>query len=146
MKAFFVTKRLVFGSAITTWRHVEQLQELGITYVINLRRSTNNKKIRQFKWLWLPFKDDKKKRPRWFYRNALKFHMKAARKRNGKVLVMCHHGICRSVSLVYFILRARGIGEPEAELKVRQARRRVQIARAYRESGEKYLREIGSCQ
>ena len=140
MKAFFVTERLAFGSSITTWRHVEQLQELGITHIINLRRSTNNKKIRRFRWLWLPFKDDKKRRPRWFYRRALKFHRRATQKRNSKVFVMCHHGICRSASLVYFLLRARGIGAPRAELIVRQARQRVQIARAYRESGEQYLR------
>jgi hypothetical protein len=73
VKAVFVTKRLAFGSAITKWRHVEQLRELGITHVINLRR-VNNKKIRQFKWLWLPFEDNKKPRPRWFYGSALKFH------------------------------------------------------------------------
>jgi protein-tyrosine phosphatase len=143
VKAFFVTKRLAFGSAISTWRHVERLQDLGITHVINLRRSANNKKIRQFEWLWLPFKDDKKNRPRWFYRRALKFHTRAARKQNSKVLVMCHHGICRSASLTYFLLRAQGIGASRAELMVRQARRRVQIARAYRDSGEKYLCKIG---
>jgi len=55
---------------------------------------------------------------------------------------MCHHGICRSASLVYFLLRAEGVGALKAELLVRQARPRVQIARAYRESGEKYLRKI----
>jgi hypothetical protein len=32
-------KPLAFGSAITTWGHVEQLQTLGITHVINLRQS-----------------------------------------------------------------------------------------------------------
>lgn len=141
MKAYFVTKRLAFGSAITSWTHVEHLQDLGITHVINLRRSTNNKKIRQFKWLWLPFKDDKKARPRWFYRRVLKFQKRAAQKRTRKVFVMCHHGICRSASLVYFLLRAQGVGAFKAELMVRQARSRVQIARAYRESAEKYLRK-----
>ena len=37
MKVFWVSKRLAFGSAITTWGHVEQLQALGITHVVNLR-------------------------------------------------------------------------------------------------------------
>jgi protein-tyrosine phosphatase len=145
VKVFFVTKRLAFGSAITTWRHVIQLQDMGITHVINLRRSTNNRKVRQFDWLWLPFKDDKKKRPRSFYHRALKFHKRAARERNSRLLVMCHHGICRSASLVYFLLRARRISASKAELMVRDARRRVEIARAYRDCGEKYLRKIGSC-
>jgi hypothetical protein len=76
LKAFFVTKRLAFGSAITKWRHAEQLQKLGTSHVVNLRR-TNNKKIRQFEWLWLPFKDDKKPRPGWLYKSALKFYRRA---------------------------------------------------------------------
>jgi len=139
VKVFFVTNRLAFGSAITTWRHVKQVQDMGVTHIINLRRRTNSRKVRQFEWLWLPFKDDKKKRPRWFYRRALKFHKRAAREPNSKVLVMCHHGICRSASLVYFFLRARGIGPFRAKLMVREARPRVQIARAYRESCEQYL-------
>jgi hypothetical protein len=67
MKAVFVTKRLAFGSGITKWRDVEQLERLGITHVINLRRNIHDKKVRQFECLWLPFNDDKQPRPRWFY-------------------------------------------------------------------------------
>src|ERR1700679_3197469 len=33
MKAYFINKRLAFGSGIKTWRHVEQLQALGITHL-----------------------------------------------------------------------------------------------------------------
>ncbi len=65
MKAVFVTKRLAFGSGITKWRDVEQLHKLGITHVVNLRWNLHDKKVRQFECLWLPFKDDKKLRPRW---------------------------------------------------------------------------------
>lgn len=63
MKAFFVSKRLAFGSAIKTKSHVKQLKALGITHVINLRRSTN-RKIQKFRNIWIPFKDDKKP-PAW---------------------------------------------------------------------------------
>ncbi len=77
MKAFWVTKRLAFGSAITTWRHVEQLQTLGITHIVNLRHGKHGKKVKQFKNLWLPFRDDMKPRPKWFYRSALRFYVKA---------------------------------------------------------------------
>jgi protein-tyrosine phosphatase len=139
VKVFFVAKRLAFGSAITTWSDVKQLQGLGITHVINLLRNTNTKKIRQFKWLWLPFKDDKKARPRWFYKNALKFHKRATRKRGRKVFVMCHHGISRSASLAYFLLRASGLGADKAESTIRQARPCAKIVRAYRQAGEEYL-------
>ena len=64
MKVFWVSKRLAFGSAITTWQHVEKLQALGVTHVINLRHGKHDKKVRQFKSLWLPFRDDKEPRPR----------------------------------------------------------------------------------
>ena len=141
MKVFFVAKRLAFGSMVTTWSDVEQLQDLGITHVMNLLRNKNTRKIRQFKWLWLPFKDDKEPRPRWFYKKALKFHKRAARDRRRKVFVMCHHGISRSASLTYFLLRASGLGTHKAESIVREARLCVQIVPAYRESGEEYLRQ-----
>jgi hypothetical protein len=77
MKVFWVSKRLAFGSAITTWQHVEKLQARGFTHVINLRHGKHSKKVREFKNLWLPFQDDMKSRPRWFYRCALRFYKRA---------------------------------------------------------------------
>jgi hypothetical protein len=139
MKAWFVTKRLAFGSAITTRGHVEQLRALGITHVINLRHGKNNKKVRQFKSLWLPFRDDLKPRPNWFHRRAMKFYEKAIQKPNTKVLVMCHHGVCRSASLTYFFLRVDGLGPARAKSTVLDARGCARIIPAYRESGENFL-------
>ncbi len=40
-----MAKRLAFGSAITTWRHVEQLNALSITHVINLRRNKHGNTV-----------------------------------------------------------------------------------------------------
>ena len=57
-KLFWASKRLAFGSAVTTWGHVEKLQTLGITHVIGLRHGKHGKKIREFESLWLPFKDE----------------------------------------------------------------------------------------
>lgn len=139
MKVFFVTKRLAFGSAITTWPNVERLRDLGITHVINLQRNKNNKKVRQFEWLWLPFRDDKKSRPRWFYKKALKFHKRAMQDRGRKVFVMCHHGISRSASMTYFLLRTSGLGSDKAESTIRRVRPCAKIVPAYRQSGEEYL-------
>src|SRR5579862_5191781 len=98
MRVFWVSKRLAFGSAVTTWGHVEKLQALGFSHVINLRHGNHNKKVRQFKNLWLPFRDDMQPRPKWFYRDASHFYRKAVRKPKSKIFVMCHHGICRSAS------------------------------------------------
>jgi protein-tyrosine phosphatase len=139
MKVFWVSRRLCFGSAITTWSHVEKLQTLGITHVVNLRRNKHRKKLRQFKSLWLPFRDDKKPRPKWFYRRALHFHVRAMRRRHARLFVMCHHGICRSASLTYFLLRSNGLSNQWAQSAVIGARPRAIICRAYRESGEIFL-------
>ncbi len=139
MKAFFVTRRLAFGSAITSWRHVERLRALGITHVLNLRYSTHSRKVRQFKALWLPFHDDAKPRPKWFYRKARKFYRKAMKKPGSRVFVMCHHGLCRSPSMVYFLLRVSGAGPRKAVALVLQARSSARVVRAYRESGERFL-------
>lgn len=139
MKAFWVSKRLAFGSAVTTWGHVERLQAFGVTHVINLRHGKHGKPIRQFKSLWLPFKDDMKPRPKWFYRRALRFYRKAMRKPNAKVFVMCHHGVCRSASLTYFLLRAAGADHYQAQRTVLRVRPGAVICRAYRESGEIFL-------
>jgi protein-tyrosine phosphatase len=140
LKIFFVTKRLAFGSAIRTRSDVERLKALGVTHVINLRRYTNSKKVKKFKWLWLPFSDDKQPRPDWFYRKAHKFYRKASRKRRNKVFVMCHHGISRSPSLTYFLLRCDAVTPNEAKGAVRTARPRARLARVYVESTEAYLR------
>ncbi len=139
MKAVFVTKRLAFGSGITKWRDVEQLQSLGITHVINLRRNVHDKRVRQFECLWLPFKDDKQPRPGWFYRKTVRFYRQAMRDRYAKVFVMCRLGVCRSASLTYFLLRAAGKTETAAHRLVTNARPWATVARAYRESGEEFL-------
>ena len=141
MKAFFVSKRLAFGSAINTKTHVKKLKALGITHVINLRRS-NNKQIQKFSNLWLCFPDDLKPRPRWFYKRTLKFYRKAMERRHSKLFVMCHHGICRSASLTYFLLRSAGKNRNKAELRIKAARPTARVVRAYRESGEKYLERM----
>jgi protein-tyrosine phosphatase len=140
MKVFWVSKRLAFGNTVTTWQHVEQLQELGITHIINLRHGKHSKKVRKFKSLWLPFRDDGKSRPRWFYRWALRFYKRAMRKPNNKVFVMCHHGISRSPYLAYFLLRgALGFTHSRAQNAVLRVRPRAIIARGYREGGEIFL-------
>ena len=138
MKAFFVSKRLAFGSAIKTKTHVKKLKALGITHVINLRRS-NNKKIQRFANIWLPFPDDLKPRPRWFYKRTLKFYRKAMKRGHSKLFVMCHHGICRSASLAYFFLRYSGKSRIQAKRRIKTARPMARVVPAYRKSSEVYL-------
>lgn len=139
MKAFFVSERLAFGSAIKNRTHVKQLQALGITHVINLRCSNNNAKVRKFKHIWLPFHDDKRPRPRWFYKRTLKFYRKAMKRHDAKLFVMCHHGICRSASLTYFFLRSSGKSTRKAEHKIKSARPAARLVPAYRRSGDSFL-------
>ena len=138
MKTFFVSKRLAFGSAIKTKTHAKKLKALGITHVINLRRS-NNRHVQKFSHIWLPFPDDLKPRPRWFYKRTLKFYRKAIRQHDAKLFVMCHHGICRSASLTYIFLRHSGKSRIVAQRKIRTARPTARVVPAYRESGEIYL-------
>lgn len=142
MKAFFVSNRLAFGSAIKTKTHVKQLKALGITHIINLRWSNNNAKVQKFRHIWLRFHDDKKPRPRWFYKRALKFYRKAMKNRDAKLLVMCHHGICRSASLTYFFLRYSGRSPAKAESEIVRARPTARVVPAYRESTEKHLSRV----
>lgn len=138
MKVFWVTKRLAFASAVTTQGHIEKLRSLGITHVINLRWSSDAR-VRQFPHIWLRFHDDEKPRPRWFYRRALKFYRKAMKHPGAKLLVMCHHGRCRSASLSYFLLRASGKSPIKAEHTIKNARPVARIVQAYRESSENFL-------
>jgi protein-tyrosine phosphatase len=139
MKAFWVSKQLGFASAITSNGHVKKLQAAGVTHVINLRHSKHGKKIRKFKSLWLPFKDDMKPRPEWFYHDALKFYQDAMQHPKSRVLAMCHHGICRSASLTYFLLRTEGFTPSRAKLAVRTSRRYARVIPAYQESSEEFL-------
>jgi protein-tyrosine phosphatase len=140
MKVFCVSKRLAFGSAICSWQHVRQLHAMGFSHVLNLRSSKRYKtKLRSFHSLWLPFPDNKKPRPSWFYRDALRFYEHAARRSDSAVFVMCHHGICRSASLTYFLLRASGLASTRAQNAVLRVRPRAIICRAYRECGEQFL-------
>ena len=138
MKAYWVSRRLAFGSAITTWQHVEQLQAHGMTHVINLRHGKHSKKVREFENLWLPFRDDMKPRPKWFYRDALKFYRRAMSKPNAKVFVMCRHGLSRSPSLTYFLLRLDGFSPARAKRTVLKSRRCARLVPAYQRSGEDF--------
>jgi predicted protein tyrosine phosphatase len=141
MRVFFVNDRLAFGSAIKTWQHVDKLRAVGITHVVNLRRR-ENRKMQAFRYLWLRFADNKKPRPPWFYHRALAFYRRAMSRNEGKFLVMCHHGLCRSPSLTYFFLRSSGASPEEAESLVIRAKPRARVVRAYRESGEDFLRRL----
>ena len=138
MKVFWVSKRLAFGSAVTTWGHVERLQAHGITHIINLRHRKHGKKVREFKSLWLPFKDDMEPRPKWFYRHALRFYAKAMRHPDPKLFVMCHHGLSRSPSLTYFLLRLDGFSPERAKRTILKARQYARIAPAYQRTGEDF--------
>jgi protein-tyrosine phosphatase len=120
-------------------RHVKRLESLGITHVIDVRHYPS-KKLRKFKTIRLNFKDNARPRPMWFYARALRFYEKAMRQPGSKVLVMCRAGRRRSANMTYFLLRASGVGPSEAEATIRRARPCIQIVRAYRESGEVYLR------
>ena len=139
MRVYWVKRDLAFGSIIKAWRDVDSLRELGVTHVINLLKHRNGKKIKLFDSIWLPFKDDKKPRPKWFYRKALKFHKRASRKNNSKLLVMCYHGRSRSASLTYFLLRSSGMSAVKAENRIRTARTNAMLPVAYRNSGERFL-------
>jgi hypothetical protein len=140
MKVFWVSKRLAFGSAIGSWQDVRRLHAMGFSHVVNLRSSKRYRtKLRSFHSLWLPFPDNKKPRPSWFYRDALRFHERAMEESGSNVFVMCHHGICRSASLTYFLLRASGFSSARAKNTVLRVRPRAIICRAYRECGEEFL-------
>ena len=139
MIVFFVTERLAFGSKCTRSRHVERLCALGITHVIDVRNYAG-KKLRKFKIIRLNFKDDARPRPMWFYARALRFYENALKHPNSKVYVMCRAGRRRSANMVYFLLRASGVGPRKAENTIRRARPCIQIVRAYRLSGEQFLK------
>lgn len=141
MVVFFVKKRLAFGSKATRLRHVERLRAMGITHIIDVRKY-RAKKLDRFKRICLNFNDDGRPRPEWFYSRALAFFKKAMRQPGSKVFVMCRAGRRRSANMTYFLLRASGIGQSEAEAKIRRARPCIQIVRAYRESGEQYLHRM----
>jgi hypothetical protein len=104
LKVVFVSKRLAFGSTIKTQVHAERLGALGITHIINLRWSQNNARVRQLPHTWLRLHDDKKSRPRWFYRRALKFYNRAMKDPRTTIFVMRHHGICRSASVGFILV------------------------------------------
>ena len=140
MRVFWVSERLAFGSAFSSWQDVRQLHALGLTHVINLRSSRRYRmKLRSFHSLWLPFPDDKEPRPARFYRDALRFYKRAMQGDDFKIFVMCHRGICRSASLAYFLLRASGFSHTRAESTILRVRSCAIICRAYRECGEDFL-------
>jgi protein-tyrosine phosphatase len=145
MKVFWVNERLAFGSTVSTWGHVRRLHEMGVTHVVNLRSSRRYRtKLRSFHSLWLPFPDDKKPRPASYYRRTLRFYLWSIQRPHSKLLVMCHHGICRSASLTYFLLRASGFTHTRAESVVLRVRPCAIICRAYRECGENFLKHHGA--
>ena len=138
MKVFFVNERLAFGSRATRKVHCEKLKVIGITHVVNLR-TTKSKRLKEFKRIWLGFKDDAKPRPAWFYRRAPSFYCKAIKQPRAKIFVMRRMGRHRSASLTYFLLRASGASPSAAEAVILRARPCAKIVKAYRESAEKYL-------
>jgi hypothetical protein len=137
---FFVSDRLAFGSKVRLNRHVEKLQQLGITHVIDARNYPS-KKLRKFKIIHLNFKDDARPRPMWFYGRALRFYRIALRNPRAKVFVMCRAGRRRSASLTYFLLRASGYNPRKARKVMQSARPCIQLVRAYVESCELYLQK-----
>jgi protein-tyrosine phosphatase len=137
---FFVNERLAFGSKVRLNRHVQKLQALGITHVIDARYYPS-KKLRKFKTIHLNFKDDARPRPMWFYDRALRFYRSALRNPRAKVFVMCRAGRRRSASLTYFLLRASGYNPCKAREVMQKARPCIQLVRAYIDCGELHLQQ-----
>jgi len=140
MIAFFVNEHLAFGSKVRLKRHVEKLQSLGITHVIDVRYYPT-KKLKEFRTIHLNFRDNAGPRPMWFYERAWKFYKSALKRPQPKVFVMCRAGRRRSASLTYFLLRASGVAKRKAEDDIKRARPCAQIVRSYRDSGEQFLRQ-----
>lgn len=139
MKMFFAHPRLAFGGTLKNVKDVEKVANAGITHVINLRRE-DNPNLQWFDNLWVPFKDDKEPRPRWFFNQILKFAKKALSDPKSKLLVMCHWGMARSPSVVHFLLRAMGMSSKEAGKRIHQARPQAMVVPNYEESGGSFLK------
>ncbi len=138
MRVFFVNRRLAFGSAVKTEAHVEKLRALGITHLLNLRRY-RSRRAQRFRFLSLGIRDNGRPRPAWFYRRALTFYKRAISNPESKLFVMCHHGMCRSPSMTYFLLRASGVSHQEAECLILKAKPKARLRKGYTTSGEDFL-------
>jgi protein-tyrosine phosphatase len=68
----------------------------------------------------------------------LLFYQKAMRRPKSKVLCMCHHGVSRSPSLAYFLLREDGLSIAKAKSTVLKARPQARIVPAYERSCEDF--------
>ncbi len=101
---------------------MQGLSRLGIGQVINLRHGNHNRKVRRFRSLWLKFWGGKAAHAGWFWDCALRFYERAMRRRDAKLFVMCRHGICRSASLAYFLLRTSHRSAARAKALVLKAK------------------------
>ncbi len=138
MRLLFVNNRLAFGSALRRQRDVEKLQAVGITHVLNLR-CCESLLSRRFRYFRLGFHDNGRSRPAGRTIQASDFYRRAMKHPDGKLFVMCHHGMCRSPSLTHFLLRASGASSKDAERPVLTAKPRARLVRAYRQSAEEFL-------
>ena len=139
MKVFWVSKRLAFGSAVTT------LEPRGATPGAGhyARHQPAARQARQEKSASSRACGCRSGMTRSLARIGSTVGRCASTRRpcespTSKVLCMCHHGMCRSPSLTYFFLRVDGFSPARAKSTVLKARKRARVVPAYQRSGEDF--------
>lgn len=143
MNYTFITTRLVVGSMAFDRTHAGQLEQIGITHVVNCTPD-NTKEIydrTNIKYFQIPQNDDGKEKPTAWFARGIDIILAALREPRAKVYVHCQAGISRSPSIVYAALVAMGLNKTEVLMRIERLRPIAVIT--YMPDANRALKELG---
>ena len=123
----------------------EELEQAGITHVINCRRASDSvhtlQVVRGVALLWNPAEDDGMPKPALWFGKSIDFALSALASPRHKVAVFCYHGNNRAPSTTLAILMAQGIPYGVAISLVRKARPNADVR--YQKDAAEAVRVLG---
>ena len=140
----FVTERLAVGGAIDTPENMREIEQAGITHVVNMQLEFDDRLISDgtgIQVLWNACDDDFLPKPAELFWKGVRFTLDALRHPGTRVLFHCAMGIHRSPFMLLAVLRVQGYDLWPAIRMIQDARPQVAFPSVYVESVENFVLE-----
>ncbi len=142
MDMTWVTERVALGGGIWNARNMEELEQAGVTHVINMQVEFDDRPLaepRGIRVLWNPTDDDFMPKPPELLKRGVDFALEALDEPGARLYVHCAAGVHRAPMMPLAILCALEWEIEAAMVLIEERRPVVDFAEVYVDSVRRFL-------
>jgi protein-tyrosine phosphatase len=142
MDMTWVTERVALGGGIWNARNMEELEQAGVTHVINMQVEFDDRPLaepRGIRVLWNPTDDDFMPKPPELLKRGVDFALEALDEPGARLYVHCAAGVHRAPMMTLAILCALEWEIEAAMVLIEERRPVVDFAEVYVDSVRRFL-------